>query len=59
MKDFRFKPGETVTVFRMQMDQAGQISWDYVEDRTLAGSALAGVASAVSALMTAAALSFF
>ena len=35
VKDYRFKQGDTVSVYRMQMSSSLAISWDYSEDRTL------------------------
>ena len=33
--DYRFRAGETVSLYRMQMSSGGSISWDWSEDRTL------------------------
>ena len=38
VKDYRFKAGDTISIYRMQMNAAGTIKWDYNENRTLLGA---------------------
>ena len=38
VKDYRFKTGDTISVYRMQQSDALTISWDWAEDRTLLGA---------------------
>ena len=38
VSDYRFKAGDTISVYRMQQSSSGTISWDWAEDRTLQGA---------------------
>ena len=38
VKDYRFKTGDTISIYRMQQSSSGVISWDWAEDRTLLGA---------------------
>ena len=33
--DYRFKAGETISIYRLQQQTDGTLVWDYAEDRTL------------------------
>ena len=35
VKDYRFKAGETISVYRLQQETSGSIVWDWDENRTL------------------------
>ena len=38
VSDYRFKAGDTISIYRMQQSSSGVISWDWAEDRTLQGA---------------------
>ena len=38
VKDYRFKTGDTISIYRMQQSSSGVINWDWAEDRTLLGA---------------------
>ena len=38
VSDYRFKTGDTISVYRMQQSDSLAISWDWAEDRTLLGA---------------------
>ena len=52
VSDYRFKTGDTISVYRMQQSDSLAISWDWAEDRTLLGATqLVTSALAASAAM--------
>ena len=38
IKDYRFKAGETISIYRMQQSTTGITTWDWNENRTLQGA---------------------
>ena len=38
VSDYRFKAGDTISIYRMQQSSSGVISWDWAESRTLQGA---------------------
>ena len=54
VKDYRFKAGETISIYRQQKSATGTITWTWDESRTLQGaSPRAIVGLALAALYTA------
>ena len=38
VKDYRFKAGDTISIYRLQENTSGTLVWDYNENRTLLGA---------------------
>lgn len=54
VKDYRFKTGDTVSVYRMQQSDSLAISWDWTEDRELLGAThllTSGLAASIAAIL--------
>lgn len=49
MKDYRFKPDDKISVYRLQQSTTGVLSWDWDEDRTLQGNGAETMLSFVAA----------
>ena len=55
VKDYRFKAGDSISIYRMQQSTSLAISWDYVEGRTLSGAmtTMSGLIATAAALLIA------
>ena len=58
MKDYRWKAGDTVSLYRLQQSTDGTLVWDWDENRTLKGAVMTTLGSAAAALTLALATQF-
>ena len=58
VKDYRFRAGDTVSLYRLQQSSTGTLAWDWNEDRTLQGATALSSIFAVASLLSVALLTF-